>query len=758
MECSDDAIVGKTLEGRITSWNPAAERMYGYTAEEVLGRHVSFLTPSGADDDVAAMRARVARRERVDHFEAARRRKDGTDIRVSLSVSPIADERGTIVGVSTIARDVTERSRMEERFRGLLESAPDATVIVDEHNRVVLVNAQAEKLFGHSRAELLEMAVEELIPGRYRERHVEHRMSFFHEPRTRPMGAGLELYALHKSGREIPVEVSLSPLETTEGTLVSAAVRDITDRKTAERMFRGLLESAPDAMVIVGSDGKIELINAQTQQLFGYEREELLGQPVEILIPPRYTDRHARHRAGFFSAPSARPMGAQLELYATDKSGREFPVEISLSPMETEQGILVSAAVRDITDRKLAEQDRLRLAQVETERALAETAAQRMGRLQQIADVAFAHSDLDPLLSALVAQVADLLPGAGVAVLLKLDGERLELKASAGPARAAIERQAGSSAGRVIARGATVVEPAPGLGPAGELAGVALFVAGEVIGALVVGRVESGFHDDDLQLLALIGDRASLAIHRARLYEREHETARTLQRSLLPERLPDVPGLDLAARYLPGAAGTEVGGDWYDVFLLPDSRLGLAMGDVVGHGIPAAALVGKLRNGLRAYALDGYSTAAVVARLNSLIYDSSETAMATLVYLTYDAASGEVELVSAGHPAPLVRRASGETEYLEGGRSVPVGAVEHARYAAAVASLGAGDTLLLYTDGLIERRGANLGDGMSALASAAQSNGSADRLCTQVLAQLINDQPPADDVALLVLHLPASPP
>jgi PAS domain S-box-containing protein len=240
-------------------------------------------------------------------------------------------------------------------FRQLVDSAPDAMVVVGQDGLIRLVNVRAEELFGYGRGELLGQPIELLVPERFRESHVGHRDRFIAAPKRRPMGSNQELSGRRKDGSEFPVEISLSPVETGGGTLVASAIRDVSARKRAEHRFRALLESAPDAMVIVDRDANIVLVNAQTERLFGYPRGELLGEPIETLVPKRLRGAHVLHRQGYMRDPKVRSMGSGLELYGLRKDQSEFPVEISLSPLETEGEGWISSSIRDISDRKQAE-------------------------------------------------------------------------------------------------------------------------------------------------------------------------------------------------------------------------------------------------------------------------------------------------------------------------------------------------------------------------------------------------------------------
>jgi PAS domain S-box-containing protein len=241
---SPDALLALSPDGTVLFWNRGAETLFGYTRQEAVGRRLDRLViPEDRRQEVLrAMEEALA--GKTVRFETVRHRKDGTQLDVHVSKRAVKDPNGQVLFIAANEKDVTQLRRLREeraaeaRFRGLLEAAPDAMVIVDTSGRISLVNSRTEEVFGYRREELLGQSIEVLIPARFRETHPHKRHGYFAEPRTRPMGAGLDLFALCKDGREFPAEISLAPLETEGGLLVTAAIRDISLRKQLEERMQ----------------------------------------------------------------------------------------------------------------------------------------------------------------------------------------------------------------------------------------------------------------------------------------------------------------------------------------------------------------------------------------------------------------------------------------------------------------------------------------------------------------------------------------
>ena len=367
----DHAIFMMDPSGRIASWNAGAERIKGYGADEIIGRNFScFFSPEdvgrGRPEEVLRMTAANGRHEE----QGMRVRKDGSRFLASFTLTALRDQAGSLRGFFEFSHDLSERKESEARYRGLLEAAPDAMVVVNQDGEIVLLNLQAERTFGYRRDELVGQQVRNIIPTGFAERLIADGTRTAAAALAQQIGTGIELSGRRRDGSEFPVEIMLSPLESPDGILVTAAIRDISVRKEAERhlarlegRYRGLLEAAPDAMVLVNHSGEIVLVNAQAKKQFGYSPGDLLGQHVKKIIPEGFTERliaDVLQSADCAPTPQVR---AGIELIGRHKDGSDFPIEIMLGPLKSTEGILLTVAIRDITTRKKAETLLLRTVQ-----------------------------------------------------------------------------------------------------------------------------------------------------------------------------------------------------------------------------------------------------------------------------------------------------------------------------------------------------------------------------------------------------------
>jgi GAF domain-containing protein/anti-sigma regulatory factor (Ser/Thr protein kinase) len=432
--------------------------------------------------------------------------------------------------------------------------------------------------------------------------------------------------------------------------------------------------------------------------------------------------------------------------------------------------------VGTLTPRKFTDDDRDLLQRVADRAALAignaqlftaeRSARRQLEALQRVTDAALAYLPQEALLSELLIRIREILH-TDTAAILMLDetGRLLRARAAKGieeEVEQGVTIPVGKGfAGRIAAERRAIYIPDvdhadvmnPLLRQKGirSLLGVPLLIEGRVLGVLHVGTLTlREFTAEDRNLLQSAADRAALAIEHAQLSE-QRRLAEALQRRLLPRRITGIPGVEIASRYMP--AGESLGGDWYDAFTLAPGKIVLAVGDVVGHGLGAAATMAQMRTALRAYAVDGHPPGEVIERVNKMMWQLGPTSMTTLAYLVIDPIAECVELVTAGHPPPLVIAPDGTADYLPLTGGIALGASDLARYEVHTHPLPLGASVMLYTDGLVETRGLSIDDGLERLRELAADAHGPEALCRAAAEHLVPESP-ADDIAMIVARLP----
>jgi two-component system, cell cycle sensor histidine kinase and response regulator CckA len=390
LEAAPDAMVCVETDGRIALVNAQAERLFGYERDELIGQRVEMLVPEPARAVHPEHRARYIAdpvpRPMGQGMELAGRRRDGSTFPAEISLSAIETEEGVLV--TAAVRDVTAQHRTHEttvKLASIIQSSHEAVIGKNSDFVVTSWNPAAERLYGYSAKEMVGQQIQEMFPAE--DYQAEEQML-----NAVLLGDRVEDHLTRricKDGTVIDVSLSLSPITNAGGQItgISTVARDVTERQRAEARFVGLLEAAPDAMVCVEADGRIALVNAQAERLFGYARSELVGRPVEILVPEGVREVHPQRRARYTTDPRPRPMGQGTELAGRRQDGSTFPAEISLSAIETDQGILVTAAVRDVSDRLEARAEHERL-KTQAERDRLERQLQQSQRLESLGQLA----------------------------------------------------------------------------------------------------------------------------------------------------------------------------------------------------------------------------------------------------------------------------------------------------------------------------------------------------------------------------------
>ena len=692
VESSDDAILSKDPSGVITSWNPAAERMYGYTADEAIGSHISMLIPPDRRGEEQRILERIRRGERIEHYDTERVTKAGGKLKVSLTVSPIRLDSGAIVGAAVIARDVTGRHRTLELAEALQEVTAALTREITTERILDLVLGRVLGVLGAQAAAVGVVEGDDVVLAGstgYTEAGLANWDRFplaTDVPMTKVIRSGEPLWSASADdlrdrfpalGDATILFNALAVLPLTVGEApygaISLSFDEARDFDPEERAFL--------AAVIQQTGYALGWARMYEQERLVSERQTFLAEAGELLAQSLDPDTALRRLAGLAVQHIADWCGVDL----VDESG----------------GLRhVAVAHIDAAKVRLADELRERYPVDET----AETGVPnviRTGRSEL-------HSTVPDELLVEAAQ----------------DEEHLRLLRELGLWSAMI---------------------------------VPLKARDRVLGAITLVASDPGrrYGEADVALAEDLARTAALAIDNALLFRREHEAALTLQRSLLPTSLPQFhEGIEFAARYRPAAPGLEVGGDWYEVAVTDDGTVGVTIGDVAGRGIRAAAVMGRIRPALRAYVLDGHGPEEALRRLDRLMKEQDRPEMTTVFHLHFDPVTSVARYVRAGHPPALMRRPDGEVVELGGSGTPPVGILEGIEFVEHEVEVTPGSLLLLYTDGLIERRHVDLltslGDLKAVFRQAPQSVGG----CLDWLEDNLSGEDVPDDVAMLAMSTP----
>ena len=722
---------------------------------------------------------------------------------------PVRDAGGTVAGVLLYAADVTAHARdqkrlealagdlaaSEERYRTLFETMPQGIVHYGADGSILGANQAACEILGMDLAAVTSWPV---VPEGQAVR--EDGSPFPPEDlpvrvalRTGEIVADTVAGVRHgRTGELRWVRITAVPDARDEQGRPSRAYAiftDLTEQRRTETALRqstallGRLREANVLGVVVVGEHRVYEANDAYLDIIGYSRDDLEAGRIawREITPPEWADAEDKAVGQLRQAGACQP----FEKEYVHKDGHRVPVLIGAAAI-SRNPLRWTSFVIDLTARHRAERERAALlARARANRAEADSARERLALLMRAGALAAATRDRDELMDQVARLVVPALADYCVVFLPAADGM---LRASS------LSHRNGARA-RVLA----TLREHP-ISPAGPLLPQRVYTAGTTqlsrdvaaemaawasaepeaisvvklmrprsaiatplpgphgpFGVIVLGRGarRPRFTETDVQMIEELGRRLAVGLANADAFAREHAIAETLQRSLLPDALPQVPGLDLAVRYLPATDGADVGGDWYDAFPLPGGRIGLVTGDVAGHSIASASIMGQVRSLLRGYAIDDPDPGRVLERANTALAHLLPDVLASAVYAVLDPATGDLSYANAGHPPPLATTGTGHAKYLDDTTGTMLGACTGTSFTASHRLLRPGARLLLYTDGLIEDRHRDISDGLTILAEALRRSrpGSAEQTCAAVHAALLGSARRHDDVCLLTARL-----
>ncbi len=683
----------------------------------------------------------------------------------------------------------------EERYRTLFETMPMGIVHYDADGSVIGANDAADDILG------IDMAAAATWPVVPEGQTVREDGSPF--PREElPVIAALRTgrviadtlagFRHAKTGETRWVRVTAVPDARDEHgrpTRAYAIFTDLTEQRRTEAVLRqsttllGRLREANVLGVVVAGEQQVYEANDAYLDIIGYGREDLEAGRVtwREISPPEWAGAQDRAIGQLQRTGACQP----FEKEYVHKDGHRVPVLIG-SAVISHEPLRWTSFVIDLSARQRAERERaVLLDRARANRAEAESARERLAFLLNAGALVAATRDRDELLDQVTRLVVPSLADYCTVFLPTADGQLLASTLShrsrdrAGLLSALRDRPVSPAGPLIVQRAFTTGTTQLSRDVTGEATTWASAEPNEIgivqlmhprsaiatpllgpdgpLGVIVLGRHarRTRFTETDVQVVEELGRRLTVGLANTDAFAREHAIAETLQRALLPDALPEIPGLDIAVRYLPATEGADVGGDWYDAFPLQGGLVGLVTGDVAGHSVASASIMGQVRSLLRGYAIDDPAPARVLERANTAVTSLLPDVLASVVYAVLDPVTGDLSYATAGHPPPLIATATGDAEYLDDAAGTMLGAAPGITFTAARRRLRPGTRLLLYTDGLIEDRNRDITDGLTILAETLRRSGpgSAAQTCAAVHAALLGSAQRDDDVCLLTARL-----